>query len=81
MDVLTIADQVNAGGLTWRAYMEDMVDELGPANCVHPDFDGADESEPGGYAAKQNPFAYFHSLLDLGACGANDVPLDGLART
>ena len=28
--------------------------------------------------AAQNPFVYFHSLLDLGACSVNDVPLDGL---
>lgn len=80
VQALTIADQLSAGGLTWRAYMEDMQDDLGPANCVHPDFDGPDEVEPGGYAVSHNPFAYFHSLLDLGACGANDVPLDGLAK-
>ena len=80
VQALTIADQLAAGGLTWRAYMEDMADEFGPANCVHPGFDEADEPERGGYAATHNPFAYFHSLLDLGACGANDVPLDGLAK-
>jgi hypothetical protein len=56
-----------------------MVDETGaPANCVHP---GTDESEavtPGGYAARQNPFVYFHSLLDLGDCSADDLPIEKL---
>jgi hypothetical protein len=27
----------------------------------------------------ENPFAYFHSLLDLGACSTGEVPLDQLA--
>ena len=80
VQALTIADQLDAGGLAWRAYMEEMADELGPANCVHPDPDGPDEPEGGGYAATHNPFAYFHSLLDLGACAVNDVPLDALGQ-
>ncbi len=60
--------------------MEGMENDFGPANCVHPAFGEADEPVPGGYAATHNPFAYFHSLLDLGACSANDVPLDGLTK-
>ena len=31
-----------------------------------------------GYAARHNPFVYFHSLLDLGSCTQRDVPLDRL---
>ena len=31
-----------------------------------------------GYAARHNPFVYFHSLLDLGSCQQSDVPLDRL---
>ena len=31
-----------------------------------------------GYAARHNPFVYFHSLLDLGSCSQRDVPLDRL---
>jgi len=80
VQALTIADQVAAGGLTWRAYVEGMEDEFGPGNCVHPGFDEADVPEPGAYAASRNPFVYFHSLLDLGACSANDVPFDTLAK-
>jgi hypothetical protein len=79
VETLTLADQLSSSRLTWRAYVEGMVDETGsPANCVHP---GTGESEPvmpGGYAARQNPFVYFHSLLDLGDCGADDLPIDKL---
>ncbi|HKT83583.1 MAG TPA: alkaline phosphatase family protein, partial [Solirubrobacterales bacterium] len=35
---------------------------------------------PGGYATSQNPFTYFHSLLDLGDCSENDVPLEQLSK-
>ena len=75
---LSLADQLGISRLTWHAYMEDMADEFGPGNCVHPDFNGPDQPEQGGYATRQNPFAYFHSLLDLGDCATNDVPLTEL---
>ena len=79
VETLTLADQLSSSRLTWRAYVEGMVDESGaPANCVHP---GTGESEtvtPGGYTARQNPFVYFHSLLDLGDCSADDLPIDKL---
>ncbi len=32
-----------------------------------------------GYATDQNPFVYFHSLLDLGDCQSDDLPLTKLA--
>ena len=42
------------GQLTWRAYMEGMVDETGkPDNCVHPEpGDGRGRRSAGGYAAE-----------------------------
>jgi hypothetical protein len=61
-----------------------------PQTCVHPDSDAADpmqdvrKADPStgyagsGYAARHNPFVYFHSLLDLGSCTQKDVPLDRL---
>jgi phosphatidylinositol-3-phosphatase len=61
-----------------------------PQNCVHPDSGSADQTQHvrppdattgyagSGYAARHNPFAYFHSLLDLGSCTQKDVPLDAL---
>jgi len=81
VETLTLADQLTSGQLTWRAYVEGMVDAAGkPANCVHPDpGEPSTASQPSGYAASQNPFAYFHSLLDLGDCSSNDVPIEGLA--
>ena len=79
VETLTLADQLTSGRLTWRAYVGGMVDGAGaPESCVHP---GPGESEavtPGGYAARQNPFVYFHSLLDLGDCAADDLPIERL---
>jgi hypothetical protein len=82
VETQTIADQLTIAQLGWRAYVGGMVDEAGkPANCVHPDpGEPSTAAQPGGYAASQNPFTYFHSLLDLGDCTENDVPLDQLSR-
>jgi phosphatidylinositol-3-phosphatase len=61
-----------------------------PQNCVRPDVGAADKTQDvrkadpstgyagSGYAVRHNPFAYFHSLLDLGSCTQKDVPLDRL---
>jgi len=75
----SLADQLGVGRFTWHAYMEDMVDQTGkPHNCVYPGPGETSSPPPGGYAVWQNPFAYFHSLLDLGECALNDVPLEEL---
>jgi Phosphoesterase family len=80
VETLTLADQLTSARFTWRAYMEGMVDETGkPNTCVHPGSGEAETAVPGGYAMSQNPFAYFHSLLDLGGCAINDVPIDQLS--
>jgi hypothetical protein len=80
VETLTIADQLGVSRLSWRAYVDGMVDAAGsPANCVHPEPGEVETVVPGGYAARQNPFVYFHSLLDLGDCSADDLPLDQLA--
>ena len=79
VETLTLADQLTSGSLTWRAYVEGMVDETGtPANCVHPSSEEAETVVPSGYTARQNPFVYFHSLLDLGDCAADDLPIEKL---
>jgi hypothetical protein len=79
VETATLADQLTAGRFKWHGYIEGMVDETGkPDTCVQPGPEGADESPSGGYAARSNPFVYFHSLLDLGDCALNDVPLDRL---
>lgn len=80
IEALTLADQMTAGRFQWRGYMEGMLDETGkPDSCVHPESDGSDQPPLGGYATRNNPFVYFHSLLDLGDCALNDVPLDQLS--
>lgn len=89
--VTTIADQLSASRREWRAYVEDL--DRGPApapgiapkaTCRRPASNAADDTlraRPGdGYATRHNPFVYYHSLLDLGDCDANDgalAELDG----
>lgn len=81
VSTLTIADQVYGIQFKWRAYLESMADASGkPANCVHPEPEAAEVAVPGGYSTRLNPFAYFHSLLDLGDCSTNDTPLTGLEK-
>jgi len=82
VETLTVADQLTLEQLDWRAYADGMADAAGkPANCVYPGpGEPSTSAQPGGYAASQNPFAYFHSLLDLGDCSANDVPLERLSK-
>ena len=74
--VLSLGDQVTSSGRSWRAYLEGMGDQT----CVHPDNGTADPSAAiaSGYVTRHNPFVYFHSLLDLGDCLANDVDLTKL---
>jgi phosphatidylinositol-3-phosphatase len=80
VETLSLADQLSTGRFTWHAYLGDMADPEGkPGNCVHPEPDATEAPPPGAYAAKLNPFVFFHSLLDLGDCAANDVPLSELA--
>ncbi len=84
----TIADQLSAKGLRWKGYMEDMGKDptREAATCGEPGagIGNADNtvteqvSPPDGYAARHNPFVYFHSLLDSGACAKNVVPLTSL---
>ncbi len=84
--VTTLADQLSASRRDWRAYVEDL--DRGPApgagiapktTCRHPASNAADDTlaaRPGdGYATRHNPFVYYHSLLDLGDCDANDGAL------
>jgi Phosphoesterase family len=81
-ETLTLADQLEIAKLSWRAYMESMInpETSQPDDCVYPQ-PGATAAPPlGGYAPQLNPFVYFHSLLDLGDCSADDVPLTRLEK-
>lgn len=80
VETLTLADQLVGARLRWHGYFEGMVDAEGqPDNCVHPEPDAPDVPTESGYSARLNPFVYFHSLLDLGDCDENNVPLSELA--
>lgn len=81
--VTTLADQVTSAGQTWRGYAQDMEKgPKGPVLCRRPPSNGPDDTQqprPGDtYAARNNPFVYFHSLLDLSDCDANAGPLTKL---
>jgi phosphatidylinositol-3-phosphatase len=84
--VTTVADQLTAAHKTWRGYLEDMGNT--PAReagtCGHPAIGSQDNTQSATsadqYAARHNPFVYFHSLLDSGACAENDVPLTALSQ-
>ncbi|GAC1387472.1 MAG: phosphatidylinositol-3-phosphatase [Pseudarthrobacter sp.] len=82
--VHTIADQLQTKGLTWKGYMEDMGNAVPaqPATCRHPALNAPDPTQTAHvgdqYAARHNPFVYFHSVIDSPTCATNDVPLTAL---
>ncbi|HET7553580.1 MAG TPA: alkaline phosphatase family protein [Gemmatimonadaceae bacterium] len=88
--VQTIANQLEARGLTWHGYMEDMGNDptRESATCGHARIgegdmtEGAQKASPGHpldqYAAKHDPFVYFHSIIDSTTCDHNVVPLSRL---
>jgi hypothetical protein len=53
--------------------------EAQPESCVQPEPEAAVTPAPSGYSPLLNPFVFFHSLLDLGDCDENDVPMEELA--
>jgi len=79
--VATLANQLAAKGLTWKAYMEDMGNDptRESATCGHPRLGAVDVTEHATprdqYAAKHDPFVYFHAIVDSASCAANVVPL------
>ncbi len=76
--VPTIASQLDAKGLSWRQYAQDMGNDphrdgtvktsQGPA-CGHPPLGGVDLTDTTGpandsYATRHNPFMYFRAITD-----------------
>ena len=91
--IKTLADQIDAKHLSWRGYMEDMGNDPSRegSTCGNPALNTADPTQsaqppsarvPQGdqYAARHNPFVYFHSLVDSKACARNVVNLRYLER-
>jgi phospholipase C len=68
--VQNVGTQLTAAGLSWKAYEEDMGNDPNreTAACGHPalnSVDGTQSAEAGdGYAARHDPFIYFHSVID-----------------
>ena len=83
--VQNIATQLEGAGFTWRGYMQDMANAAPaqPATCRHPAIGAHDTTQTASatdqYAARHNPFVYFHSIIDFPTCQANDVDLNRLA--
>jgi phosphatidylinositol-3-phosphatase len=79
-----IATQLEGNGFTWRGYMQDMANSAPaePASCRHPALNTPDGTQNATatdqYAARHNPFVYFHSIIDSPTCQANDVDLSRL---
>jgi len=86
--VPTLPNQLTAKGLTWRGYMEDMGNVLArePDRCGEPTNpagagmrDGTQSATAKDqYAARHNPFVYFHSILDSPLCHQQVLPLTAL---
>jgi phosphatidylinositol-3-phosphatase len=83
-NVKTLADQLDARGMTWRGYMEDLGNvPRGPGlgdehSCDRPN--GYVNQNVDLYAAKHNPYVWFHSLIDQPGCEKHNVPLTSLGR-
>jgi phosphatidylinositol-3-phosphatase len=75
--IRTLADQLTAKGLTWKGYMQDM-----GTPCRHPALNSRDDTQTARvgdqYAARHDPFVYFHSIIDTPACAAGVRDLDEL---
>ena len=77
--VRTVADQLTEKGLTWKGYMQDM-----GTPCRHPAANTPDDTQKAKvgdqYAARHNPFVYFHSIIDSPSCAQRDVDLSLLPQ-
>ena len=85
--VPTLPDQLEAAGLSWKAYLEDMGKDptRESATCGHVPLGALETTnvaKPSDqYAAKHNPFVYFHSIIDDQArCDAHVVNLERLPQ-
>jgi hypothetical protein len=85
-NVKTLADQLSAHHISWGGYMDQMgaTPSREQKRCGVPTVDasGADQTQKATatdqYAARHNPFVYFHSLIDSGQCKKHVVALSHL---
>ena len=85
--VRSLPDQLEAAGFTWKAYMEDMGNNPAreSATCGHVPLGTTERtnlpSMGDQYAAKHDPFVYFHAIIDDAArCDAHVVNLERLPQ-
>ncbi len=85
--VQTIASQLTAHGLSWRGYEQDMGADPSreSAVCGHPAVGSSDNTQSATaadeYAARHDPFVYFHSIIDdTTLCDTHVVNLDALPQ-
>ena len=75
--VPTVAGQLTSAGLSWKGYMEDM-----RTPCRHPVLNNRDNTQTAKvgdqYAARHDPFVYFHSIIDSPACAQRVVDQSAL---
>ncbi len=82
--VPTLAGQLEAKGLSWKGYMEDMgnIPSRESATCGHPAIgqpDGTGHAVVGDqYATRHDPFVYFHGIIDGPGCATHVVNLSAL---
>jgi hypothetical protein len=84
--VKTLPDQLEEARLTWKGFMEDLDRDPtrdDPQTCTAGRIGTTDETERAAagdqYAAKHDPFVYFHTILDHPArCAAHVVGLQEL---
>ena len=80
----TLAGQLSAKRLTWRAYVQGIDEGAGtPGACAHPalgqpDPTAEESASTGAYATFRNPFMYFAPVVDSPQCAADDVGLASL---
>jgi hypothetical protein len=75
-----LATQLSAHGLRWKGYMQDMTQP-----CQHPTINTRDTTQSATatkmYAARHDPFVYFHSIIDRKAyCARHVRPLSAMVR-
>ncbi len=85
--VKTLPDELEAAGLTWKGYMEDMGNDprRESSTCGHVALGSPDTlqiaTRRDEYADKHDPFVYFHSIIDDAArCKAHVVNLEELPK-
>ncbi len=85
--VQTIANQLEDSGHTWRSYNQDMAAGAAAGEsttCRHPTIGGLDGTQTASatnqYAARHDPFVYFHSIIDYETCIRNVVDLTQLPQ-